>query len=182
LLYSIAFILIARSHPALGGFLSALFLLVGGLLASAALTAVYLRVREVESGFAMWGTFLSLAALFGSAVHGAYDLANSLHPPSSDLSSLASLPSPIDPRGLLTFGIAGVGLFILSRLMGRQGSFPKPLSTLGLISAGLLVLIYLARLILLDATNPVLVVLVLVEGFLVNPAWYIWLGVSLQRG
>ncbi len=42
-------------------------------------------------------------------------------------------------------------------------------------------ILYLARLIILDPTNPILLVPVLVAGFLVNPAWYIWLGAALWR-
>jgi hypothetical protein len=43
------------------------------------------------------------------------------------------------------------------------------------------VALYLGRLIILDATNAVIVVLVLVTGFVVHPAWYVWLGLSLRR-
>lgn len=51
-LYSLAFIVIARSNPDLGASLSALFLMLGGLLSSVAIGALYLRVRAVDSGLA----------------------------------------------------------------------------------------------------------------------------------
>jgi len=48
-LYSVAFIIISRNAPALGDLLSALFLMLGGLLATAALVGVYNRLRETEA-------------------------------------------------------------------------------------------------------------------------------------
>jgi len=52
---------------------------------------------------------------------------------------------------------------------------------LGYALAILLVVIYLGRLIILSPTNPVVAVLIVVTGFIVNPAWYIGLGVALVR-
>jgi hypothetical protein len=82
---------------------------------------------------------------------------------------------------LLTFGVAGVGLFFLSWLMARGNSFPKGLSSLGYFSSILLVLLYLGRLIILQPTSPAIVFPALLEGFIVNPIWYIWLGAVLLR-
>jgi hypothetical protein len=45
-----------------------------------------------------------------------------------------------------------------------------------------LIVIYLARLIILDPGNPILLVPVLASGFVVNPGWYVWMGISLRRG
>jgi hypothetical protein len=49
------------------------------------------------------------------------------------------------------------------------------------LSAILLVALYLGRLIILEPTNPVILVPALLNGFLVNPAVYIWLGLTLLR-
>ena len=167
LLYSVSFIVLRNN------LLSALFLMLGGLFSTAALTALYQRLRETESGFALLGFLLSLSAALGSAIHGGYDLANALHPSTS---ADANLPNAIDPRGLLTFGVAGLGLFVLSWLATQDLSFPKGLGYLGYLSALLMVVLYLGRLIILEATNLVIVVPALVEGFMVNPLWYLWLG------
>jgi hypothetical protein len=43
------------------------------------------------------------------------------------------------------------------------------------------VLIYLGRLIVFDATNPLLLGPAALEGFIVNPLWYIWLGLTFWR-
>jgi hypothetical protein len=171
-LYSISFIVLQNDM------LSALFLLVGGLFSASALTALYQRLRATESGFALLGFLLTLSAAIGSAIHGGYDLANALHPPAS---LATDLPNPIDPRGLLTFGMAGVGLFLLSWLMTQELRFPRNLAYLGILSAILMIILYLGRLIVLQATSLVIVIPALLEGFIVNPIWYIWLGRTLMR-
>ncbi len=171
-LYSIAFIVLRDN------LLSALFLLLGGLFSAPALTALYQRLRGTESGFALLGLLLSLSAALGSAIHGGYDLSNTLHPPAS---LNTDLPNPIDPRGLLTFGIAGIGLFLLSWLMTQEMKFPKSLAYFGYLSAILMLILYLGRLIILQATSLAIILPALLEGFLVNPIWYIWLGLTLIR-
>jgi hypothetical protein len=172
-LYSVSFIIL-RSD-----LLSALFLMLGGLFSTAALTALYQRVRETESGFALLGLLLSLSAALGSAIHGGYDLANALHPPASPNTGL---PNAVDPRGLLTFGVSGLGLFLLSWLITQNIGFPKRLAYVGYLSAILMIILYLGRLIIVQATSPVIVIPALLEGFIVNPLWYIWLGLTLIRG
>ena len=171
-LYSISFIVLQNE------LLSALFLMLGGLFSTSALTAIYQRLRGTENGFALLGFAFGLSAALGSAIHGGYNLANAIHPPAS---SIAGLPSAIDPRGLLTFGVAGLGLFILSWLMTQEMRFPKGLAYLGYLSAILMIILYLGRLIILQATSLVIVIPALLEGFIVNPLWYVWLGLTLIR-
>jgi hypothetical protein len=171
-LYSIAFIVLQSN------LLSALFLMLGGLFSTAALTALYQRLRGTESGFALLGLLLALSAALGSAIHGGYDLSNTLHPPAS---LNVDVPNPIDPRGLLTFGIAGLGLFLLSWLMQQEATFPRGLAYLGILSAILMLVLYLGRLIILQATSLVIVIPALLEGFIVNPIWYLGLGLALMR-
>jgi len=171
-LYSVAYIVLRDI------LLSALFMLLGGLFSASALTALYQRLHGTESGFALLGLLFSLSAALGSAIHGGYDLSNTLHPP---VSLNTDLPNPIDPRGLLTFGIAGIGLFLLSWLMTQDRRFPKNLAYLGYLSAVLMIILYLGRLIILQATSLAIVLPALLEGFIVNPIWYIWLGLTLIR-
>jgi hypothetical protein len=172
-LYSISFIVLQNN------LLSALFLMLGGLFSIAALTALYQRLSTTESGFALLGLLLTVSAALGSAIHGGYDLSNALHPPAS---LNTDLPNPIDPRGLLTFGIAGSGLFLLSWLMNQEMQFSRSLAYLGIFSAILMIVLYLGRLIVLQATSLVIVIPALLEGFIVNPIWYIGLGLNLMRG
>lgn len=180
-LYSLAFIVIARTAPDMGALLSALFLAVGGLLSLAALSGLYLSVRDVESGFALLALILGLTGAVGSLLHGGYDLANALNPPDMNATGLANLPSQIDPRGMLTFGVAGLSLFIFGALIRRGGQLPGGLGTLAYVLAALLIIIYLGRLIILNATSLIIVIPAALTGFVINPIWYIWLGVALRR-
>jgi hypothetical protein len=44
-----------------------------------------------------------------------------------------------------------------------------------------MIILYLGRLIILQATSLAIVIPALLEGFIVNPVWYLWLGLSLMR-
>ncbi len=83
--------------------------------------------------------------------------------------------------GLLTFGVAGSGLFVVAWLIVGGWAFPRGLGYLGYLLALLLVMLYLGRLIVLRATSPVILVPAVLAGFLANPIWYIWLGITLWR-
>ncbi len=49
------------------------------------------------------------------------------------------------------------------------------------LTAALLILIYLTRLIVLEPTSPLVLAPALLSGFLAGPAWYVWLGIELRR-
>ena len=175
LLYSISFVIIARGAPATGALLSGLFLLTGGLLASVVMVTLYHLTKDVDRGFATWALLLGVVGALGSAAHGGFDLANGIHPPSAT----TLFPSEVDPRGLLTFGVTGIAILVFARLIGRNSTFPPRLAMWGMLSAALLEVLYLGRLVILDATNPVVVAAALLGGFIVNPVWYGWLGMHL---
>jgi hypothetical protein len=170
LIYSLAFIVL-RSDM-----LSALFLLLGGFASLVAWTALYEHLRAASPSYSLLAFVLSAGAAAGSLIHGGYDLSNALHPPAT---LNLDLPNPIDPRGLLTFGVAAVGIFFFSWLAARDKDFPQGLVYVGYVSAFLMAVLYLGRLIILQATSPVIVFPALLEGFLVNPIWFAWLGLTL---
>ncbi len=179
-LYSAAFVVVAANvAPQLSLGPSWVLLLVGSVLGSVALVVVYVRVRDVDPAVALLSLVLGAGGALGAALHGAYEVALVLHPPAA---AVAELPSQIDPRGALTFGATGFALFGISWLMRRSGRFPSGLAALGYASAVLMVLVYLGRLVVLTPTNPLVLVPAALEGFVVNPIWYIWLGLSLLRG
>jgi hypothetical protein len=180
-LYSVAFIVIARSNPDLGAFLSALFLMLGGLFSSVAIVALYVRVRAVDPGLPMLALLFGLAAALSTALHGSYDLANVINPPDVNVPNLTNLPSQVDPRGFMTFGVAGLSVIVFAVLMGRAAGWPKGLSGLGFVLGALLIVVYLGRLIVLTPTSLVIVIPAALTGFVVNPIWYIWLGVTLRH-
>lgn len=176
--YAVAFVLILRSAPKAADTASALFLLVGGLLTIVVLVALYQRLRETDPSFALLGLLLGTIGAIGSSIHGGYDLANIVNPPNV---ILPTLPNAADPRGLLTFGVMSLSILTLSWLITRSGTFPRRLGHLGYVSAVLLLVIYLGRLILVDPEAPLLLVAALLAGFVVNPAWFVWLGLELRR-
>jgi len=176
-LYSISFVFLKN------GLLLALFLMLGGLLATVALTTLYSRVRAAEATLASWAWVLGIAGALGAAIHGGYDLANAINPPAPNFAfAIASLPNSIDPRGLLTFGVAGLGFLGFAWLMGRSDQFPRSMSYLTYLLGILLVVLYVSRLIILDTRNPLIVVVASLSGFIVNPLWYLWLGSTLSQG
>jgi hypothetical protein len=174
-LYSLSFLVVQSAA------LSALFLLLGGLLALPVLSAVYQHVAQTQAAFARWAFLLSVTGALGGLIHGGYDLANALHPPAS-IAAQAGLPDAVDPRGLLVFGIAGLGLFLIAWLIGQHRRFPRSLSYPGYITALLLIGLYLGRLLILDPASPLIALSALLGGFVLNPLWYIWLGIVLVRG
>ena len=175
LLYAISFVFLQNQ------LLYALFLTLLGLYAVPASLALYYRVRETDAGFALMALLFGLVGAAGTAIHGGYDLANAINPPTSIPANLADLPSQVDPRGLLVFGFTGIGLFVFSWLMTKTASFSKTLGYLGYLSAILFVVLYLGRLIVLNPANPIILVPVLLNGFIVSPLFYLLLGMALMR-
>ena len=173
LVYSVSFIFLVNEP------LSSFCLLANGLLASAVLVALYERLRTADASFALLALLLGLAGSIGSALHGGYDLAAVLHPHAP---VDPNLPSAMDPRGLLTFGTTGLALWLFAWLILRSGQLPRTLGYLGYLVAALSIVLYLGRLIIFDAKNPVIVVPALLAGFVATPIFYVWLGVSLWRG
>jgi hypothetical protein len=152
-------------------------LLAGGLLTIPVMVALYQRLRGTDTSFALLALLLGLAGAVGAAVHGGYDLANVIRPATE--APRAELPNAVDPRGLLTFGFLALALFVVSFLILRGGSLPTSLGYLGYLSGGLLVVIYLGRLIAFNPRNPLLLVTALLSGLVVNPLWWLWLGRTL---
>jgi hypothetical protein len=174
LAYSISFLIVRPDNPDTGGTAASAFLLAGGLFALPALLALYRLVRPSEPDLALLATVLAVAGALGAAIHGGYDLANAINPPDETL----DLPSQIDPRGLLTFGLAGIALLVFAPLLTRTLRTLAPLAaTLGV----LLIVLYVLRLVVLDADSAAIVVPAALAGFVVSPLWYVRLGLTLRR-
>jgi len=71
---------------------------------------------------------------------------------------------------------------VVAWLIVRGSLFPQGLGYLGYVAALLLLILYLGRLVVLDAKSLVIVVPAVLSGFLITPAWYSWLGLELWRG
>ncbi len=176
-LYSVSFVIIARNNPSLGNGLSGFFLLIGGVLGASALLGLYERLKPSTGTYALWALLFGLVGAMAATLHGGYDLAVGIHPPNQ----VINFPSPVDPRGLGTFGLTGISLLAFSFLMQRDRSFPRGFVGLGYASGVLLVLIYVSRLTILNASSLLVLAPAGIEGFVLNPAWYIWLGFVLRK-
>jgi hypothetical protein len=176
--YSVAFVTVLRNSNDAALVASSLLLLFGGVLSTAVLTAVYGRVRETDPAFALWGLLLGFAGGIGSTVHGGYDLAVRLHRPTGTLNVPAS---PVDPRGLATFGLAALGVLVFAWLIVRGEAFPRRLGQLGAVAGVLLLVVYVGRLVVLNPKSPGLLAAAVLSGFVLNPAWFAWTGVELRR-
>jgi hypothetical protein len=176
--YSAAFIVYLDDGARGAAYVDAVLLLAGGLLSAVAFVAVYGRVRRIDEGFALLGLAAALAASYGAMTHGAFDLANLVKPPRV----LASdLPSSTDPRGLGTFALAAVAMIVVGTLALRGRALPPRLAYLAFVGAGLLLVVFVGRLVILDPHSPVLHTAAVIDGFIVNPAWFIWVGRTLLR-
>jgi hypothetical protein len=172
LLYALSFVILDDELT------SGLLLLLTGMLTIVALTATYFRVRAVEPGFALLALLLGAIGGAGAAIHGGFELAHELNPEDQ----VPAIPNAVDPRGLLTFGFTGLAVLLIAWLARQGAVLPARLGLVGYALGVLLVVLYLARLIVLDSDNPAVAVPALLAGFLAGPAWWMWLGLELRRG
>ncbi len=175
LVYSVAFVVLQNA------LLYSLCLMIGGLLAVVALVALFERLGQVDEQVARLGLVFGAVAALGATIHGGYDLANVLNPPAAVPEGVAGLPSQIDPRGLLTFGVAGLAVLIAGLLMRRHPAFSRGFTALTFVLGALLIMVYLGRLIVLTPSSPLVLLPAALTGFIVNPLWYLLLGLNLRR-
>lgn len=173
--YGLFFVIIENQGAA------AALLLVGGILTALLLSGLSRSVEAVHEPGARLAALIGTVGAVGSAIHGGYDLANVIHPPETNVLSLAEYPNAIDPRGLATFGLVGLALLILATLMARSDRYPRRLARLGQVLGAVMVIIYLGRLVILDPTNPIVRV-ALATGVISNTAFLVWLGTVWRRG
>jgi hypothetical protein len=167
--YALAFVVLKNAQ------LQGIFLTLAPLFATAGLVAIFQRVREVDSGFATLALALGAYGSLAASTHGAFDLANVLHPPET---TLVGLPNFTDPRGYGTFGLTGFALLILARLSARTADVPGWVSPVGLALGIFLVVTWLGRLIVLDPNSVLVLVPALASGLL-SPILYLGLGAWL---
>ncbi len=183
LVYSIAFMTNLKTGNVSAGKVAAVVLMGGGILSLVVMVAIYGLVRDVDADFARLGLLLATLGALGSTVHGGSDLARFLHKVSQPLpKGLGDLPNAVDPRGLLTFAMSGLALVVFGFLLVRTPSIPVRLGQVGFVAGGLLVIVYLGRLIILNPKNPVVLAVASASGFLAGPGFFVWLGLVLRRG
>jgi hypothetical protein len=183
IVYSVAFLggVVEGWAPQLGLTIASLALMAGGFLSVLVLVALYRRLLDSAAAVGLLGLMLVAVGASGAMVHGGYDLANSVHAPVHDVLADAQLPSPIDPRGLLTFGISGLGLLVIAWQSRRSRTLPANLAALGMAVGALLILVYLGRLIILTPTNLLVAIPAAATGLVLSPLFYLRLGLELRR-
>ena len=162
--YGVAFAIVGNLTAA------AILLAVGGCLSALILNAIAGSLGDAPTIrlAATVGTIGALAA----ASHGVYDLANQIHPPSVPVQDL---PHPVDPRGFATFALIGTAMLLLAGPVARDARYGKGLGGLMTVLGWVSVVIFLGRLIILDPTNP-MVRVALVIGVVSNTAFLVGLG------
>lgn len=180
--YSISFTTYLKTGNASAAKLATFLLFVGGIVVSAVMVGVYRRIRETEPAFALWGLALGLVAAFGSAVHGAYDLANFVKRPEGAPAGLDALPNAVDPRGLMTFAVSGLAVLVISWVIMQGRTLPQRVGQLGFATGVLLILVYLGRLIILNPKNPAVLTAAVTSGFVLSPLWFLLVGRELWAG
>jgi hypothetical protein len=167
--YAVAFVVLKNPQ------LSAQFLILAPLFAVPGLVAVFERVRTVDASTATLALALGAFGSLAASSHGAFDLSNQLHPP---VSLPMDVPSEIDPRGYATFALTGLAIILLASLANRAPELPDWVSPLGVVLGVVLVLTWLARLVVLDATSVLVLLPALVSGLL-SPIFFLLLGAWL---
>jgi hypothetical protein len=176
--YSAAFTTYLKGSSIGAAKVATVLLFGGGLVVIVAWIGIGERLRSGDPGFGLLAVVLGIVAATGAAIHGAYDLANFVKPPAS---LPADVPNAVDPRGMMTFGVAGLAILVASLAIVRTGAFSRSLAGLGAVAGVLLVFVYLGRLIILDPNNVVLLAAAVISGFVVTPLWFALAGRELLR-
>ncbi len=178
--YSIALILVSRSNVALGDMLSGWFLTLGGIFALPVVVALYQRLRTTDEGLALLAFVFSIIGAIGAIMHGGYNLANAFGAARQVPANMAGLPTQVDPRGLLTFALSGLGWIMWASLISTHKKYPRELSQIGHFLGGLLIVVYLTHLFGFGGDNPVVLIPSIMVGFFIYPIWYLWLASIFQ--
>jgi hypothetical protein len=153
-------------------------LLLGGIATIPVLVALYLRLREVDAGFALTALLFGLGSAFGGILHGGYNLGGNVTPPERGFG-----PGQEEvAHGVLRYAVAGLALLLLGWLIQRDRRLPRGLAYLGYLGGAVLVFIYVGR--LYDFIEPgdyVSLIPPIAYGFAIHPLFYAWLGVILWR-
>jgi hypothetical protein len=153
-------------------------LLGGAVVIVPALVAIYGRVRETDQGLALTALLFGLAGALGGVLHGGYELAALQTPPPNGYYPGLEAVS----KGVLRYGCAGIGLFLVGWLVLRGARLPRVVGYLGLFGGALLVLVYFGR--LYDFVTPAShtsLIPPFLYGFVVHPLFYGIAGRALWR-
>jgi hypothetical protein len=171
LVYAVVFLAFVRNHPenTQAAALASALIAGGGLSATIASASVAARI----GGDARWWlTALGVGYGLLSAAHGTFE--------AIAIQQGVPLPaiSPTDPRGLATFGLAGLWLFTLGlETVAGNGTLPRNLGWLAIVGGLDLIVLFFAT--VASYENLILATGGLASVILV-PAFWIWAGRVLR--
>ena len=144
------------------------------LIAAGALAASVATVGMSEragASNARWLAAFGVGYALLSAAHGVYDAIQAG-------SGAALAISTTDPRGLATFGLAGVWMLVLG--LGARGtkSLPSTLAAIAVVGGVDLILLFFAT---VAQSTPVILVTGGLASVILGPAFWIWSGRILSR-
>jgi len=171
LAYAVVFLGFVRGHPAdhSSAALAWALLAAGGLATTIAVVGAASRVNGDAS---RWLIALGVGYALLSAVHGTFAaIAEAQGLPASDL-------SPTDPRGLASFGLAGLWALTLG-LETRSGnsSLPSGLGWLAIANGLVLIALFFAT---VAASEALILVTGPLTAVILGPAFWIWTGRALR--
>ena len=171
LVYAVVFLGFVRNHPenTQAAALASALIAGGGLAATIATTSAAARV----GGDARWWlTALGVGYGLLSAAHGTFE--------AIAIEQSVALPaiSPTDPRGLATFGLAGLWAFTLGlETVAGNGTLPRNLGWLA-VGTGLdLIVLFIAT---VAASENLILLSGGLASVILVPAFWIWTGRVLR--
>lgn len=136
-----------------------------------AVVAVYYRMRVVGEAWSFFATLIGVTASAATMVAAMYDVANlRLDPPVAGA-------SPVNPLGVMSFGLTGLWFLIANLLLWRTKT-PRLLVLLGFVATADLLAGFVGGL----SENGGLVYLTsVIAGAIGGPIYWLWLGRLLRR-
>ena len=143
-----------------------------GFWALVGIVAVRERVRSAGESWSFFATLVGAIAAVGTIASGVYEAAT------LRATGQVAAIDPVNPLGLMTFGLTGVWFLITAILMWRT-DLPKLLTLLGFVAVADLVVGFIAS---LAAVAPLVTLAGVVAGAVGGPLFWLWLGILLRRG
>ncbi len=176
ILYAVFFLFLARVSDYVGILGSWILLGATAFFALAAYVALYQRLKSHANGYALYTLLLTAMAAFAMLQHGAFEAIEIFRRGAVEMATGA--PSQVDPAGLASFGIVGVGALLWAWLIVRTNALPRALGYVGMFNALLLLVLFFSTVV---GSQPLILLSGGLTSVIVGPIWWIWLGRSLSR-
>lgn len=171
--------------------LSSLFFLLAGFFTLKLLVGLYLHLKKIDEGFALWGLIIGVLAMFTLMTRGINDFTFYLNTPTNSIVKQVKVMTAInrvigignfDARGFFSTGMFALVVLTFSYLMGKDKKFHHLLVYLGAVLGGIMIVVYLARLFPgVRSTGQLIMYLGYLTGFVLHPLWFIWAGWTLFK-